>query len=154
MATPIRFNPLPRDPRKELSDRLDEAPIEHAEALLSGYEVLQRLHESGILDMLKGALGEGAALLETAVDVAKAPETIRSIRNLLLMGKLLGAIDPELLTAFLRAIPHGLDKIAAKRQETPTIFALIQKFNNEDSRRTMAMAAELLESIGKGLKGG
>jgi uncharacterized protein YjgD (DUF1641 family) len=152
VAAPIHFKPLPRDPRKELRDRLEEAPIEHAEALLSGYEVLQRLHESGILDMLKGALGEGAALLETAVDVAKAPETIRSIRNLLLMNKLLGAIDPELLTALLRAIPHGLDRVAAKRQETPKLFTLIQKFNSEDSRRTIAMAAELLESVGKSLK--
>jgi hypothetical protein len=40
MALPIRFQPLARDAREELRDRLDKAPLEHAEALLAAYEVL------------------------------------------------------------------------------------------------------------------
>src|SRR5260370_29024078 len=97
MALPIRFEPPARDARAELHDRLDNAPLEHAEALLAAYEVLQGLHERGVLDTLKGALSASDTLLNTVVEVAKTPEAIRSVRNLLLLRKGISAIDPALL---------------------------------------------------------
>ena len=56
MALPIRFQPLARDAREELRDRLDKAPLEHAEALLAAYEVLQGLNDRGArcIDALRG----------------------------------------------------------------------------------------------------
>ncbi len=152
MARPIRFEPLARDARVELRDRLDKAPLEHAEALLSAYEVLQGLQERGILDILKGALSAGDNLLETVVEVAKTPEAIRSVRNLLLLSQLLSNIEPELLGVIVRSIPEGLAQASAKRSETPGLFSLLQKFCSRDSRRAMGATAELLESVGKGLK--
>jgi uncharacterized protein YjgD (DUF1641 family) len=152
MALPIRFEPLARDAREELRDRLDKAPLEHAEALLSGYEVLQGLHERGVLDILKGALSASDTLLETVVEVAKTPEAIRSVRNLLLLSQVLGNIEPELLDGIVRSIPEGLAQVSAKRSETPGLFSLLQKFCSKDSRRALGAIAELLESVGKGLK--
>jgi uncharacterized protein YjgD (DUF1641 family) len=152
MAQPIRFEPLARDARAELHDRLDKAPLEHAEALLAAYELLQRLHERGLLDILNGALSAGDTLLDTVVDVAKTPEAIRSVRNLLLLSQVLGNIEPELLGGIVRAIPEGLAQVSAKRSEAPGPFSLLQKFYSKDSRRAMGAAAELLESVGKGLK--
>jgi uncharacterized protein YjgD (DUF1641 family) len=152
MALPIRFEPLARDAREELRDRLDKAPLEHAEALLSGYEVLQGLHERGVLDILKGALSASDTLLETVVEVAKTPEAIRSVRNLLLLSQVLGNIEPELLDGIMRSIPEGLAQVSAKRSETPGLFSLLQKFCSKDSRRALGATAELLESVGKDLK--
>jgi hypothetical protein len=61
---------VPRcDPREEL--RADAAPVEHSEALLEAYEVLQRLHDRGILAALKGALGASDMVFESVVDVVK-----------------------------------------------------------------------------------
>jgi uncharacterized protein YjgD (DUF1641 family) len=151
MARPIRFEQLARDARAELHDRLDKAPLEHAEALLAAYEVLQRLHERGVLDILNGALSAGNTLLDTVVDVAKTPEAIRSVRNLLLLSQVLGNIEPELLGVIVRAIPEGLAQVSAKRSEAPGPFSLLQKFCSKDSRRAMGAAAELLECVGKGL---
>jgi uncharacterized protein YjgD (DUF1641 family) len=151
MALPIRFEPLARDARAELHDRLDKAPIEHAEALLAAYELLQRLHERGLLDILNGALSAGDTLLDTVVDVAKTPEAIRSVRNLLLLSQVLGNIEPELLGIIVRAIPEGLAQVSAKRSEAPGPFSLLQKFCSKDSRRAMGAAAELLECVGKAL---
>jgi hypothetical protein len=71
MALPIRFQPLARDAREELRDRLDKAPLDHAEALLAAYEVLHGLNDRGVLDILKGALGASTesdqALISSAV---------------------------------------------------------------------------------------
>ncbi len=59
MAQPISLEIPPRDPRKELIARLERAPVEHAEAILSAYEVLQGLHDRQVLEMLRGLLGLG-----------------------------------------------------------------------------------------------
>ncbi len=151
MAQSIRFEPLARDAREELHHRLDKAPLEHAEALLAAYEVLQRLHERGVLDILNGALSAGDTLLDTVVEVARTPEAIRSVRNLLLLSQVLGKIEPELLDVIVRSIPEGLGQVSAKRSETPGLFSLLQKFCSKDSRRAMGATVELLESVGKGL---
>ena len=60
MAKPIPLQLPPRDPREELRSRLDRAPLEHAEALLAGYEVLQGLHDQGVLELLRGLLEPAA----------------------------------------------------------------------------------------------
>ena len=49
MAQPIPLELPPRDPRKELLDRLESAPLEHAEALLDVFDLLEELHQAGAL---------------------------------------------------------------------------------------------------------
>ncbi len=97
MAQPITLDMPVRDPRVELLKRLREAPAEHAEALLAGYEVLQGLHDSGVLDLLRGTLGSRDEVLGVAVRTADSRSSIRAIRNLLLLSNMLGEIDPEIL---------------------------------------------------------
>src|SRR5947207_15276824 len=97
MSEPIRLYFPPRDARAELLTRLQNAPLQHAEALLSGYDLLQHLHDRGILDLLRGGLGSSDKLLSIAVDAAKAPEAIKATRNLLILSKILFRLDPELL---------------------------------------------------------
>jgi hypothetical protein len=90
MAQPIPLEIPPRNPRAELRSRLEQAPEEHAEAVLSAYEVLQQLHERGVLEIMRGALAAGDEILEKVVDNAKTPEAIRAIRNLLFWRRVLG----------------------------------------------------------------
>ena len=140
MAAPIRFQPLPHDPREELHVRLEAAPVEHAEALLAVYDILQGLQDRGILAALKGALSAGDFVLETVVETAKTPEAICTIRNLILLSKKLDSIDPELLGNLIDSVPEGLAR-AAKRTEPPGLISLVQKFSNQNSRRGLAAAA-------------
>ena len=72
MAVPIKFQVPQYDPREELRARLDAAAVEHSEALLEAYEVLQGLHDRGILAALKGALGASDMVLESAVEERRA----------------------------------------------------------------------------------
>ena len=97
MAQPIPLNLPPRDPRKELLDRLERAPQEHAEALLDGYELLEQLRQSGILQLLRGTLSAGDEILERVAGAAKSPQGTRALRNLLILGQILSSIDPDLL---------------------------------------------------------
>src|ERR1035441_8374783 len=108
MARPIPLELPPRDPREELRKRLDEAPVEHAEALLDSYELLGKLHEHGVFELLRGALGASDKLIETAVDAAKSDEAIRAIRNAIILGKVLAAINPEVLQCIATAASETL----------------------------------------------
>jgi len=71
--------------------------------VLAGFEVLQGLHDSGTLEVLRGMLGGGNKILEIIVESTKSPEAVRGIRNLLILTKVVGSIDPELLNKFTAA---------------------------------------------------
>jgi uncharacterized protein YjgD (DUF1641 family) len=151
MARPIPLELPARDPREEIKARLRDAPAEHAEALLSAYEVLQELHDRGVLDLARGALSASDKLLEMVVDTARSPEGIRAIRNLLLLAKALGAIEPELLKDFTLAIPQALAQANAEEARPPGLMKLLSTFSNRDFRRGLAGFNDLLLAFGKNL---
>src|ERR1700752_1419210 len=117
MAKPIPLQLPQRDPREELRSRLDRAPLEHAEALLAGYEVLQGLHDCWVLELLRGLLGSGGKVVEAAAEAARAPEAVHAIRNLVVLGKTLGEIDPDLFDGFALAFPEAMKQARAKGEQ-------------------------------------
>jgi uncharacterized protein YjgD (DUF1641 family) len=153
MASPIPLEPPRIDPRLALQARLENAPAAHAEALLAAYEVLQGLHDRGVLDLMRGALGSGDKVLEIAVEAAQSPASIRGIRNLLLMINTLGAIEPELLKTFVQIIPQTLQTMI-RNPEPPGLWRLIQDFLwNQEFRRGMATLNTFFEVLGRNLPG-
>jgi len=151
MARPILLELPARDPRAELQVRLEQAPVEHAKALLAAYEVLQGLHDRGVFDLLRGAIGSSDKVIEILVDEAKSPEAIRALRNFLILTKMFGTID----TDRLRAMTEAVSETMLKPQESPPpgIWGLFKKLWNKDFRRGLAAGQSLLEKFGKILSG-
>ncbi len=114
MAPPIPLEIPPRDPGAELQARLNRAPLEHAEALLDWLEVLQGLHDRGVFEFVRGALGAGGELTQMASEAAKSPESVRAIRNILILGKTLAAFDPAMLESFAKALPQATAQATAQ----------------------------------------
>ena len=150
MARPIQLEVPVGDARAELQSRLERAPVEHAEALLNAYELLESLHDCGVLDLLRGALGSRDELLEIAVKSARSPESIRAIRNVVLLIKMLGAIDPEVLKHFTQAVPEAF-QAAATPLAPIGLVKLVSKFGDRDFRRGMAALNAVLETLGRRL---
>lgn len=150
MARPIPLEITKRDPREELLVRLQRAPVDHAEAVLAAFEVLQGLHDQGILELLRGVLGGGDKILEIVVAATKTPEAIRGIRNLLIMTKILGAIEPGLLEKFAQAVPDALEGVAkAQIAEPPGFWGIMKIFRSKNLRRGLALVNNLLEAWGR-----
>jgi uncharacterized protein YjgD (DUF1641 family) len=152
MARPISLELPPRDPREELRKRLDEAPIEHAEALLDSWELLQQLHDHGVFQLLRGGLGASDKLIETAVDAAKSDESVRAIRNALILGKMLGNINPEVLQCIAAATIETLGCYQKPIIEPPGLFSLLSQFRHKELRRSMALINRFLETLGNQIK--
>jgi len=150
MARPIPLELPKRDPREELRSRLEQAPVEHAEAVLAGFEVLQGLHDQGVLELLRGVLGGGDKILEIAVEASKTPEAIRGIRNLLIMTKIFGSIDPEVLKKFAEAVPDALVGAAkAQKKEPPGFWEVLRIVRGNNLRRCLTVMNSVLEALGK-----
>jgi len=150
MARPIPLELPNRDPREELHSRLEKAPAEHAEAILAGFEVLQGLHDRGVLELLRGVLDGGNKILEIVVEATKTPEAIRGIRNLVIMTKIFGSIDPELLKKLAEAIPDVLvGEAKAQETEPPGFWEVLHILRSKNLRRGLAVVNNLLEALGR-----
>ena len=151
MAQAIELDLPVYDARIALQSRLENAPAEHAEALLAAYDVLQGLHDCGVLDLARGALGSGDKVLDIAVRAAESPSSIRGIRNLLLLINMLGEIDPDVLRHFTQSVPRGLEMIT-RQPEKPGLWSLIKDFLwNQDFRHGLAAVNMMLEALGRSL---
>jgi uncharacterized protein YjgD (DUF1641 family) len=151
VARPIPLEVPPRDSRAELRSRLDQAPEEHAEAILAAYEVLQELHNRGALDVMRGAIAASDDILDKVVDNAKTPEAIRAIRNLLFWRRILGSIEPEWFQGLFQAIPEGIAQATAERDQPVSFFRVLRRLSDKDSLRGLAAAADFLQAFGRHL---
>src|SRR6266852_9815553 len=151
MAQPIALEIPPRNPRAELRSRLEHAPEEHAEAMLAAYEVLQQLHDRGVLEIMRGALAASDDILEKVVDQARTPEAIRAIRNLLFWQQVLGSIEPEWFKGIFQAIPEGIAQATAERDQPSGLFGLLRRLTSKDSLRGLAAAVDFLQAFGRHL---
>lgn len=149
MAKPIELMPVPRDAREETRQRVENAPVDHAAAVLSAFELLNELHKSGALDLLRGAVGAGGEIVKQATELAAKPESVRAMRNLLLLGQLLGSIDPDILHGIIGAFQAAAER--RDEQKTPSIFRILRRLNSEDSRYALDAVTSVMESVGHGL---
>lgn len=131
MAQPIPFI-VHQNPARE-EERLQGAPAEHAEAILSAFEVLQLLHDRGVLNLVRGLLAAGGELADIVTASLNTPESIRSIRNVLLLARLLGSLPPEAVHNVSDALISATNRPAG--QNAPGILELFRRMRSENSRR-------------------
>lgn len=147
MAQPIPLKLPPRDPREELRKRLEDAPAEHAEALLDSYVLLQQLNDHGVLQLLRGVLAASDKLIETTVDATKTDASVRAIRNAVILGKTLGAVNPEVLQCIATAASESLGSYKKPIIEPPGLFSLLSQFRHKELRRSVALINLFLEKL-------
>ncbi len=152
MAQPIPLELPPRNARKELLDRLETAPQEHAEALLDAFDLLEELHRAGALQKLRGTVSASDEILERAVGAAKSPEGTRALRNLLILGQILGSIDPDLLKCIAVAVGETLGSERKPVTRPPGLIALLSEFRQPELRSSIALINRFLETLGNQLK--
>jgi len=131
----------PRNSREDLIRKVEQAPVAHAEAVLAAYDLLQRLHEKGMIDLLSGLLSAGDTVLDHAVDVISSREMVTALRLALIFSNLLSSIDPDKL--------HAVISNAGK--DAPSLLAIGKQATSKDARRGMAAAVGLLNVLGEAL---
>jgi uncharacterized protein YjgD (DUF1641 family) len=142
MAKAVSFREFtPRNSRDDLIRKVEQAPIEHAEAVLAAYDLLQRLHEKGLIELLNGLLSAGDTVVDRVVDVISSKEMVTALRITLILGDLLSSIDPDKLRAV----------VSSSREEKPSLLAIGKQAISKDARRSLAMAVGILNVLGDAL---
>jgi uncharacterized protein YjgD (DUF1641 family) len=109
--------------------------------VLAAYDLLQRLHEKGLLDLLNGLLSAGDTVVNHVVDVVSSKEMVTALRIALIFSNLLSSIDADAL--------HGV--LAGAGKQAPSLLALGKQAASKDARRGMAAAVGLLNIFGAAL---
>jgi uncharacterized protein YjgD (DUF1641 family) len=148
MARSIALETPPRDLRKEREAQLANAPLDHAEALLDAYELLGQLHKSGALELLRGLLGARDKLTEDLAAAADTPQAVNALRNAILLGKMLGSIDPEVMESFVAAAAGTVGHKSDSAAEPPGLLAVLNQLRRREVRRVFALAGRFLEIFG------
>ena len=94
-------------------------------------------------------LPRGDALIGTITAAVDTPESIRAIRNLLLLTKFFANIPPDVLNSLAETVGAGAQR--EKAHKAPGLLHLLWRLRNENSRHAAAVALDLLEGLGKGL---
>ncbi|HWY45964.1 MAG TPA: hypothetical protein VNX70_01185 [Bryobacteraceae bacterium] len=148
MAQPIS-SLAPHQNGAGVDRQLREAPQRHADAILSALELLQLLHDRGVLELLRGMVGAGDQLVDTLTAAVDNPESLRAIRNFLLLTKFFGSVHPDVLNSLVQTVVEGAEREKAHR--APGLLQLLRRLRSEDSRHAIAVTLDLLESVGKAL---
>lgn len=149
MAVPIKVIPPTPESREEIQQRLEQAQIKHAAAILDGYQLLQQLHDRGVLNILRATLGAGDTIVTKLADAANTEEAINAFRNVVSLSRILGSIDPEVLHRFADEVTR--QKPQESDAPPPSLWKAIKLFAGKDSRRVLVGAAAFVQAFGKAL---
>ena len=151
MAKQISFKPQPVDYHEELMRRVNEAPREHAEALLVAWDLLQTSHDQGILDLALGLVGGKNIIAGKLAEAANLPESVAALRNGMALARIFGSLDPDLLYRLSKAMDEASKK---HKQETkpPSLWRLFRRSTSADARRGLSFLTGLLVSLGRATK--
>jgi uncharacterized protein YjgD (DUF1641 family) len=148
MAHPITFKPQPVDYHKELMRRVEEAPREHAEALLVVWDLLQTSHDQGILELAQGLIGGKDVIAGKLAEAANLPESITAIRNGIAMARILGSLDPDMLQRLAKGFEDASNQHLQEEKEPPGLWTLFRRSTSADARRGLAFLTSLLVALG------
>ena len=152
MAHPITFVPPQVDPHVELMRKVEAAPREHAEALLLAWDTLQTAHDQGILDLIKGLMGGRDVIAGKLADALVLPESVNAVRNLIALGRIAAAIDPDMLHRLAKAIDQGMMG-PQPDGETPSLFRIMRQATSPAGKRALSFMVQMLVALGNATEG-
>jgi uncharacterized protein YjgD (DUF1641 family) len=142
MALPVTFHDFtPPDSRRDLMRRLEAAPVEHVEAILAAYDLLQRLHEKGLIDLLNGLLSASDTVVARAVDVASSEQTVAALRLILIASNVLRRVDIDRVDALL--MPSA--------KPSRSLWRTLRVVAGPNCRKGLSVAVGLLDAVGAAL---
>lgn len=144
--------PSEKDVREELRHKIEEAPIEHAAALLSVYELVQTMHDSGTLDLLRGLVGAGDQIIARIASALDSPDVIRGLRNLFALSQIMASVDPKVFEGLRDAFAEAAQKNVQSNGKPPGLWSIVKRADSENSLRALAVATDFLDSFGRHLK--
>jgi uncharacterized protein YjgD (DUF1641 family) len=158
MAKPITKIEQPTLTEKEMQQRSLEKVIkdvaDNAEGIQQTIQLLQELHNSGVLEAVKALIEAKEKITKIAVGQLLNPPVTRAINNVMAAAEALTELDPEMTKKLTGSVVKGLKK-AEEDIENNTqvgILDLLKALRDPDINRAMGFSLRFLKGMGEGLK--
>ena len=141
MAQAVEFRKFtPENSRGDLARLIREAPTDHAGAILAAFELLEKLHDAGLLSLASGLISAGNTIIDRVADVADSPQAVVALRAGLIFGSILNTLDAD-----------ELHKAVQVETNDASLFRILKGLTTKESRQVAMIGVNLLNVIGKAL---
>jgi uncharacterized protein YjgD (DUF1641 family) len=142
MAVAVEFRTYtPPDSRLDLVRRIENAPREHAEAVLEAYDLLQRLHDTGALGLANGLLSAEDTVIAKVSDVVSSSQAVTALRIAMILGSALTSIDADRVHA----------AVTEAETRTPSLWKLLRTACSKEVRKAAGLLLSLAQIFGASL---
>lgn len=158
MAKPIKIvqkTELTEEQKKMQSlENLLSGVADNKDALLETLNLLQELHDSGIMDALGSLLKTKEKAAKIAVGQLSREPVTNMINNTMAAGGILTELDPETTGKLAKGLTNGLQKAQQGLDEDSKVglFDLMKALKDPDINRAIGFGFNLLKGMGEGLK--
>jgi len=151
MAHAVDYTPAVPDRTWTEKRALDAEAMQNLGALLAAMEALEEAHKNQVLDWLRGAIGAKSAIFSIVADLGSKPAAVNAVRNVIALATAVGEINPEFLT---RASTNLKSTVAIQPKESPapSLWQLLRRANQPDTRRGMGFLLEIAGAVGRSLE--
>jgi uncharacterized protein YjgD (DUF1641 family) len=138
---------------QSLENLLSEV-AENQNSLLDTLQLLQELHDSGILEAISSLVKAKEEVAKIAVGQITREPVTNLINNAMAAGGAMTALDPEMTKKLMSSVTKGLEKAehGLQTHSKVGILDLLKVMNDPDINRAIGFGLNLLKGIGEGLK--
>ena len=158
MAMPIKSIKrieLTAEQKKEQSlESLLTEVAENKDSLVETLDLLQELHNSGILDGINSLVKTKEEVAKIAVGQMTREPVTNMINNAMAAGGVLTQMDPEMTKKLMGSVAKGLERAEQGLQSNSTtgILDIMKALKDPDMNRAITFGLNLLKGIGEELK--
>ncbi|XJZ27979.1 DUF1641 domain-containing protein [Bacillota bacterium Lsc_1132] len=140
--------------KSETIEHLAEHAVKNSEGLKQAIELLQELHESGILDAMVSLVQAKEKVAKIAVGQMTRTPVTNIINNAMAAAGALTEMDPAFTQKLIGGLSNGMKKAeeGLKKGEKAGVMDLLKALKDPDINRTVLFGINLLKGIGEGLK--
>lgn len=156
MAQPIRSINKKQLTEEELKiealEKLTKELAEKKEAMNQTLNILEELHDSGILEAALAMLKAKAQIAETALGQVTRKEVTNIINNAMGAAGMLSSIEPAQTQKVLSGVAKGFNTAMETPEEKLGMLGLLKLMKDPDVNRAMGFGLRFLKGMGQELK--
>jgi uncharacterized protein YjgD (DUF1641 family) len=158
MAKPIHIikrTELTEEQKKEQSlESLLTEVAQTKDSLVETLDLLQELHNSGILDAINSLVKTKEEVAKIAVGQMTREPVTNMINNAMAAGGVLTQMDPEMTKKLMGSVAKGLERAEQGLQSNSetTILDIMKALKDPDLNRAITFGLNLLKGVGEELK--
>jgi uncharacterized protein YjgD (DUF1641 family) len=140
--------------KAEKLDRLVDDISIHSDGLKQTIELLQELHESGIMEIVVSLLRAKEKVAKIAIDQMVRPPVTNTINNAMAAAGALSEMEPDTTKKLVKSLSMGIVRAeeGIKNGEKVGILDLLKVLKDPDINRSLSFGLNLLKGMGEGLK--